>query len=173
MDVLLEILKYALPSVFLLLLCYMMLSNFMENEEKRRSYFLKKETQKSALPIRLQAYERISLFLERITPDRMLLRISSRNLTVRDYRALLTDNIRQEFEHNLSQQIYISEEAWRLVVTAKSATVGIINNVAEEMDPDAPGIELSKKILNREMEMDVFPTRKALKYLKAEVKRDF
>ena len=62
MDVLLEILKYALPSVLLLILCYLMLANFMDNEEKRRSYFLKKETQKSALPVRMQAYERITLF---------------------------------------------------------------------------------------------------------------
>lgn len=173
MEVVFEILKYALPSVFLLLLCYMMLSNFMENEEKRRSYFLKKETQKSALPIRLQAYERISLFLERITPDRLLLRLSSKGLTVNEYRNLLVNTIRIEFEHNLSQQIYMSEEAWRLVVTAKSATVGIINNVAEEMDQKGEGIELSKKLLNKVMEMEVFPTKKALTYLKAEVKRDF
>ena len=94
MDIILEILKYALPSIFLLLLTYMMLSNFMENEEKRRSYFLKKETQKSALPIRLQAYERLSLFLERITPDRLLLRVPSKGLNVSQYRNLLVQNIR-------------------------------------------------------------------------------
>src|SRR5690606_36810791 len=99
-ELLIEILKYSLPSVFLLLLCYMMLSNFMENEEKRRSYFLKKETQKSALPVRLQAYERISLFLERITPDRLLIRISSKGLTVSQYHSLLVNAIRTEFEHN-------------------------------------------------------------------------
>lgn len=146
----------------------------MENEEKRRSYFLKKETQKSALPIRLQAYERISLFLERITPDRLLVRVSSKGLNVRQYRALLVQNIRAEFEHNLSQQIYLSDEAWRLVVTAKSATVGIINNLADELNgSDVEGVELSKKLLNRVMEMDAFPTKKALGYLKAEVKRDF
>ncbi len=173
MDVILEILKYALPSIFLLLLCYMMLSNFMENEEKRRSYFLKKETQKSALPIRLQAYERLSLFLERITPDRLLLRLSSKGMNVQQYRSVLVNAIRQEFEHNLSQQIYLSDEAWKLVVTAKSATVGIINNVAEELDPKKEGVELSKALLNKVMTMESFPTKKALGYLKREVKRDF
>lgn len=173
MDVILDILKYALPSVFLLVLCYMMLSNFMENEEKRRSYFLKKETQKSALPIRLQAYERISLFLERITPERLLVRISSSGMSVKQYRKVLVQSIRSEFEHNLSQQIYMSDEAWKMVVTAKSATVGIINNIAEEFADEQDGVELSKKILNRIMEMEAFPTKKALAYLKAEVKRDF
>lgn len=145
----------------------------MENEEKRRSYFLKKETQKSALPVRLQAYERISMFLERITPDRLLVRVNANGMNVQQYRNLLSNTIRTEFEHNLSQQIYMSEEAWRLVVTAKSATVGIINNTANEIDPTVDGIELSKKLLNKVMEMDSFPTKKALGYLKAEVKRDF
>ena len=173
MDVFLEILKYALPSIFLLILCYMMLSNFMDNEEKRRLYFLKKETQKSALPIRLQAYERLSIFLERITPDRLLVRVSSQNLTVKQYQNILDHAIRTEFEHNLSQQIYLSEDAWRMIITAKSATVGIINNIAEELDSRADGVELRKLILNRVMEMESFPTKKALAYLKAEVKKNF
>jgi len=173
MDVFLELLKYALPSIFLLILCYLMLSNFMDNEEKRRLYFLKKETQKSALPVRLQAYERLSLFLERITPDRLLLRVSSKNLSVKQYQNVLVQAIRNEFEHNLSQQIYLSDEAWRMIVTSKSATVGIINNIADELDPESEGVELSKKILNRVMEMDSFPTKKALAYLKAEVKKNF
>ncbi len=173
MDVIFEILKYALPSIFLLLLCYMMLTNFMENEEKRRSYFLKKETQKSALPIRLQAYERLGLFLERITPERLLVRLHSQGLNAKQYQALLVETIRDEFEHNLSQQIYLSDEAWQLVVDAKSATVGIINNISNEFDAKDDGLKLRKAILNHTMEMEHFPTKKALRYLKAEVRRDF
>lgn len=173
MDIVFDILKYALPSIFLLILCYMMLTNFMENEEKRRSYFLKKETQKSALPIRLQAYERLSLFLERITPDRLLVRLHSQGLTSQQYQNLLTETIRAEFEHNLSQQIYVSDEAWKLLVDAKSATVGIINNISREFRPDDDAMKLRKAILNRTMEMEAFPTKKALRYLKGEVKRDF
>lgn len=173
MDVFLEILKYALPSIFLLILSYMMLTNFTENEEKRRSYFLKKETQKSALPVRLQAYERLSLFLERITPDRLLVRLHSQGLNSKQYQSLLVESIRTEFEHNLSQQIYVSEEAWQLVVDAKSATVGIINNIANEFDSKSEGLDLRKEILNRSMAIEGFPTKKALRYLKAEVKRNF
>lgn len=173
MEVIFEILKYALPSIFLLILCYMMLTNFMENEEKRRSYFLKKETQKSALPIRLQAYERLALFLERITPDRLLVRLHSDEMSAQQYQTLLTETIRSEFEHNLSQQIYVSDEAWKLLVDAKSATVGIINNISKDFDPKDKGLKLRRTILNKTMEMDQFPTKRALRYLKAEVKRDF
>lgn len=173
MEVFLEILKYALPSIFLLILTYMMLSNFIDNEESRRSYFLKKETQKSALPIRMQAYERMSLFLERINPDRLLVRVSSKNLTVSQYQSLLNAQIRQEFEHNFSQQIYISDEAWNFIVNAKSSVVGMINNWAQELEPDAPGNKLRQHILNKVMEMENFPTKRALQYLKGEVRRNF
>lgn len=173
MDVFLEILKYALPSIFLLVMTYLMLSNFMDNEEKRRSYFLKKETQKSALPIRMQAYERMAMFLERITLDRLLVRLPVKKMTVEQYRHLLVDIIRQEFEHNLSQQIYISENSWRLVVRAKSTTVTLINNAAAELKEEDKAIDLSKKLLNQVMEMENYPTKQALVYLKGEVKRNF
>ncbi|MCC5918905.1 MAG: hypothetical protein JJU02_16430 [Cryomorphaceae bacterium] len=172
MDVILEILKYALPSIFLLILAYMMLSNFMENEEKRRAYFIRKETQKSALPARLAAYERLALFLERITPSQLIVRESSKGLNVRQYQGVLVKAIRNEFEHNVSQQIYISEHAWRYVVTSKSAIVGIINQLAGELEPGEPGIELGKKVLNHFMEMDLEPSRKAIAYLKNEIARE-
>lgn len=136
-------------------------------------YFLKKETQKSALPVRMAAYERVALFLERIHPDRLLIRVPSKGLTVRQYRNLLTDSIRVEFEHNLSQQIYLSDEAWSLVVNSKSATVGMINNWAQEVDPNADAFEFSKLILNKVMEMEGFPTKKAIRYLKGEIRANF
>jgi len=172
-DVFLEILKYTFPALLMLLLTYLILTNFVENEENRRKYLLRKESQKSALPIRLQAFERLSMFLERITPSNLLVRVSSKGLNVRDYQALLLKTIREEFEYNISQQIYVSEEAWRMVVTAKSATVSIINNLAATLPPELPAVELSKKILEKTMEMNVFPTRSAIHYLKQEVHHEF
>jgi hypothetical protein len=173
MDVVLEILKYALPSIFLLILAYMMLNNFMENEEKRRIYFLRKETQKVAFPVRMAAYERLALFLERITPNQLIVRVSSQGLTVRQYQNLLVKNIRNEFEHNVSQQLYVSDKAWRYVVSAKSGVVGKINQIAKEMDPETPAIELATKLLNHFMELDVEPTKAALYYLKNEIANEF
>jgi hypothetical protein len=173
MEVLLEIIKFGLPAILMLILTYLMLSNFMDNEERRRLYFLKKETQKSALPIRMQAYERVALFLERISPNSLLVRVPSKTLNVKEYQTLLLKTIRDEFEYNLSQQIYISEETWQLVVTAKSATVSIINKVANDMDPRATGMELGKRILEHAMSLNTFPTKSALHYLKEEVTREF
>ena len=173
MEVFLEILKYTFPALLMLLLTYLMLSNFLDNEENRRVFLLKKEVRKSAMPIRLQAYERITLFLERITPNSMLIRVPANKLNCFEYQSLLLLTIRTEFEHNLSQQVYISEEAWRLVVTAKSATVSIINKIAGELGPEASGIELSKKILEHTMEIGTFPTKSAIHFLKTEVRHEF
>lgn len=157
----------------MLLLTYLILSNFVENEENRRRFLIRKESSKNALPVRLQAFERLTLFLERITPSNILVRVSSKNLTVRDYQAVLLKTIRDEFEYNLSQQIYVSEEAWRMVVTAKSATVSIINNIAATINPTLPGVELSKRILEKTMEMNAFPTRTAMNFIKKEIQQDF
>ncbi len=172
MEIFLEILKYTFPALLMLLLTYLILSNFAENEEKRRNYELRKNNQKNAFPIRLQAFERLALFLERITPSSILVRIPAKNLNAKEYQTLLLKAIRDEFEYNLSQQIYVSEETWRMVVTAKSATVSIINKFASAVDPNAPGVELSKKILEGTMEMSIFPTRSAINYLKQEIQRE-
>jgi hypothetical protein len=83
----------------------------------------------------------------------------------------LTATIRSEFEHNLSQQIYMSPQAWEIVRNARSNTIKIINSEAEKIKEDAPGIELSRQILSRVMELDQEPTRAAIDYIKGEVGR--
>ena len=172
MENLLEILKYALPSVLVILITYVMLSNFMNNEEKRRSFLLRRETRKTSMSHKLNAYERLSLFLERITPSSLLLRVPAQNLVVKEYHRLLLQSIRSEFEHNLSQQIYVSDPVWQQVVLAKNATIGIINKLVQECQPDAPASDLSTKVLNHTMEMDRFPTQQALTILKAELRKE-
>ena len=171
MENLLEILKYTLPSALVILITYVMLSNFINNEEKRRS-FLAKGDRKTTISHKLNAYERLSLFLERITPSSLLLRVPAQNLLVKEYHRLLLQNIRSEFEHNLSQQIYVSDPVWQQVVHAKNATIGIINKLVQQCPPDAPASDLSTKVLNHTMEMDRFPTQQALTILKAELRKE-
>lgn len=173
MEIFLEILKYTFPSLLMLLLAYIMLGNFIDNEENRRRYFLRRETAKEAMPVRFQAYERMVLFLERISPNSLIVRTSSKGLNVNQYQNLLVKTIRQEFEHNLSQQVYISDESWQLVVGAKSAIVSVINQIANTLDPKDEGYKLGKKILEHFMERDSLPTRKAIYYLKDELQQEF
>lgn len=172
MEAFLEILKYSLPALLVVLITYLMLSNFMDNEEKRRNYLLRREARKASLAHKLQAYERMALFLERITPNSLLVRIPAGKMTVRQYHAILLKSIRDEFEHNLSQQVYLSDDAWRQVVHAKSATVGVLNKLVQECKPDDAALHLSTRVLNYAMELESFPTRKALMFLKAELRTE-
>lgn len=88
------------------------------------------ERKKDALPIKLQAYERMLLFCERINPIKMLVRVKPKSDAVEDYLFLLLQNIEQEFEHNLVQQLYISDECWNVIVTSKSAIINKLKQVA-------------------------------------------
>ena len=139
-----------------------------KNEEGRRRYLLNKDTQKDALPLRLQAFERMTLFLERINPGKLLIRISPNSEDKNDYENLLISNIEQEFEHNLTQQIYMSDECWTVIVTAKNATIQMIRrtNMSDRVDS---ANKLREVIMNDLMEKQS-PSAVALSYIKNEVK---
>ncbi len=128
---------------------------------------MKKDLQVNALPLRLQAYERMALFLERITPSKLLIRVTPISSNKNDYESLLIQAIEQEFEHNLSQQIYISDKCWSIVTTAKNATIQLIRkaNMLEKTDT---ANKLREVVLTEMMER-TSPSDTALSYIKNEV----
>ncbi len=173
MDAFIEIVKYTFPAALMLLLTYLLLSNFVDNEESKRRFYLKKDLQKKSLPMRFQAFERLTVFLERITPNHLVLRVKPGQLDAKAYAVLLTTNVRSEFDYNISQQVYISDETWRIIVSAKSQMISMINQAANSLEADATGFDLSRKLIELEMEVQLFPTKAALLKLKAEASRNF
>jgi len=173
MDVFLDTFRFVFPSLLILIAVYLMMSSYFDNEDRRRRAELRAQNQRQALPLRLQAYERLALFLERISPNSLVVRVKSGSLSNAEYLLLLQKSIRDEYEHNLSQQIYVSDEVWDYVTTAKSATVSLLNTVSAQLDPAASGAELSKALLGAAMELKQLPTQAALKHLKAEVAYEF
>jgi len=125
-DKIFEVFLYAVPSLITGLIAYYFFKEHTKNEDGRRRFLLHKDMQVSSLPIRLQAYERMALFLERITPTKLLVRVSPTSSNEEDYESLLIQNISQEFEHNLSQQIYVTDDCWNIIVAAKNATIQLI-----------------------------------------------
>ncbi len=162
-----QLIFYILPSLIVGAVSYYFFKLHIENENKRRNFLIRKENQKKALPLRLQAYERMALFLERISPGNLLLRIKPVGDDKFDYENLLIKNIEQEFEHNLAQQIYISEQCWSAIKASKNATISIIrkSNMSEKVD--SPN-KLRETILT-----DLFdhsaPSEAGLAYIKNEV----
>jgi len=163
-----ELLSYTLPAVITGFVAYYFFNLHTKNEEGRRRYLLNKDTQKDALPLRLQAFERMTLFLERINPGKLLIRITPNSEDKNDYVNLLISNIEQEFEHNLTQQIYMSDECWTVIVTSKNATIQMIRrtNMSDSVET---ANNLREVIMNDLMDKQS-PSSVALSYIKKEVK---
>jgi len=173
MDIFLDTFRTVFPSILILIVVYLMMSNFLDNEDKRRKSERIRASQRQSLPIRMQAYERLALFLERISPNSLLLRVKAGKLTNQEYLLLLQQNIRNEFEHNLSQQIYVSDKMWEMVVASKSTMTSIVNTVSADLSSEASGADLSKAILKACMKMENLPSKSALSYLRQEVIEEF
>jgi len=128
------------------------------------------EKQKHLFPLKLQAYERIVLFMERIEPSSLVIRTKTHAMSSAQLHGALLDNIRQEYEHNVAQQIYISDNAWNLVKQAKEETIRIVNMAADSMDKDSSGNDLTRNIFEKMMVLPKSPSQIALEYVKQEIK---
>jgi hypothetical protein len=173
MEVLLEILKYTIPALIVFATVWIMIRAWSKNEDKRRKSEFNMHITDEILPIRLQAYERSILLLERISPDSMILRISRNEYSARQLQQELLTNITSEFEHNIAQQTYISAEGWEKIKIAKNQIINLINDTAKEVKPEAGGPTLGKLILERLTELNHPPSQTAIHYLKEEVKSLF
>ncbi|MFV8378645.1 hypothetical protein [Flavobacterium sp. LB3R33] len=162
-----ELLSYTLPAIVTGLVAYYFFDLHTKNEEGRRRYLLNKEAQKNALPLRLQAYERMALYMERINPTKLLIRIAPISNDKNDYENLIIAHIEQEFEHNLTQQIYMTDECWTIIVTAKNATIQMIRkaNMSDRVDN---ADKLREVVISDLMEKQS-PSNAALAFIKNEV----
>lgn len=162
-----ELLLYAVPALITGLIAYYFFKEHTKNEDGRRRFLLHKDMQVNSLPIRLQAYERMALFLERITPTKLLVRISPTSSNKENYESLLIQSIDQEFEHNLSQQIYVSDECWSIITASKNATIQLIRK-ASLLKKTNSANKLREVVLTEMMEKRS-PSSVALAFIKKEV----
>jgi hypothetical protein len=168
-----EILKYTLPSIIVFLTAYLSFKSFIKKESQIKKYELMLNNQKYIAGIKLQAYERCILLLERISPESLLKRVHKKGMTCNNLQNIMLSTIRNEFEHNYSQQLYISNDAWQMIIKAKENTIKIINTISAKCKQDDPAINLSKAILESVMYMDKKPVAPAVEFLKKEVKALF
>jgi hypothetical protein len=163
----LELLSYTLPAIITGMVAYYFFSLHTKNEEGRRRYLLMKEGQKNSMPLRLQAYERMTLFLERISFSNLLIRISPISTNKNDYSNFVIAQIEQEFEHNLAQQIYMTDECWTIITTAKNATIQMIRKAA--LSPTVNNADQLREALLNDLMDKQTPSSAALAYIKKEV----
>lgn len=166
-ETILQLFMSLLPTIIVAAIAYYFFKGHIDNENNRRRFLIQKESQKETLPIRLQAYERMALFLERISPNKLVVRVSPTSSSRNDYEAILVATIEQEFEHNLSQQIYISDECWNIINASKNATIQLIrkSNLGEKVDS---ADKLREVILTNIMDKAA-PSSAGLSFIRKEV----
>ena len=161
------LLMYTIPALVTGSVAFLFFREHIQNEENRRNFIMHKQLQKESLPVRLQAYERLSLFLERISPNKLLLRVVPVSTSKDDYEVLLINSVEQEFEHNLSQQIYVTDNCWSIINASKSATIQLIRKAALSEKVDSAN-KLREVILTDMMDKTP-PSSAGLSYIKQEV----
>lgn len=140
------------------------------NEEKKRLWELKKDSQKAISPIRMRAYERLALLLERTKPEHMLMGLDLSTMTVPELQQHLLQTIRAEFEHNMSQQVYVSDEVWALIINARDQMAAFVVGITAQLPPRADAMQYAKFLLTAYQSNGITPTDKALEALKEEAK---
>lgn len=168
-----EILKYTLPALFVFFATYLVMSKMVKSEQLRLKAENVLNNQKFITPIRLQAYERMVLLMERISPQSLIMRTQRQNITNQELQSALLKTIRSEFEHNMAHQLYISDKAWEMVRMAKEDCIKFINQTALQTKPDGNSLQLCKLILENTMDRELDPTTKAIGYLKEEIRTLF
>ncbi|MBC6988327.1 MULTISPECIES: DUF7935 family protein [Hymenobacter] len=165
-----DLLKIILPALIVAGSIFYLIQQYLEKEQQRRLIELRLQSSKETLPLRLQAYERVTLLLERITPNNLLVRLNSSGQTAPEFHRLLISEIRAEYEHNLSQQLYMSAETWAQVKQAKESVLTMINKAYHALPTPqhARGTELAKRVLETIIADEVDPTEQALNSVKRE-----
>lgn len=168
-----DILKIVLPALLVLLTAYLLIDKLLRSEEKRRNFELQKNGLSTITPIRLRAYERLMLVLERTTPSTLILSVAKPGMTNQELHSQLLATIRQEFSHNLSQQIYVSDEVWSYIRGTQESLLQLINTCASTCNPTESASGLAELIIQVYGTSEQTPTELAINKLKNEIRRYF
>ncbi len=170
MDYITEFIKILVPAVLVMYAMYLVMRNFLQKQFDHRLIDVKIKNNETVLPLKLQAYERIALLLERVSPNNMLLRLSDPGISAHEFQQLLQKEIREELNHNLSQQVYISNEAWTQTKKAVNGVVNVIQSAGQKMTEKHNAIDLAEEIFDHMIKENTDPVSEALNFIKVEAR---
>jgi hypothetical protein len=169
MELIGDFIKIVLPASLVLLGIYISMESLLRRQMEKSVLELRARNTETILPVRMQAYERMALFLERISPQNLIIRVNQSGMTVGELHAVMLREIREEYGHNLSQQIYMGQAVWALIRNAMEDMVSVTNTCAQNLDPQLPSIELAKRIFEHMMNLGNDPIQNAMAELKNEI----
>lgn len=168
LSTLLEIVKITVPALIVFLTVYHLMKKYVEGQQQLKMLELRKQQQEATLPIRLQAYERLSLLCERMSIPNLLLRVRREGMTASELRLALLLAIQQEYEHNITQQVYVSQQLWEIIKIARDDAVNTVSLVAEKVGSGASAREFSEVLVNFLSKRESTGPDKALEAIKKE-----
>lgn len=166
-----ELLKYILPALIVLATTWLVLYKMFKEQRDQRDFEMKKNTRKEITSLRLRGYERLALLLERTTPEHMLRDLDIANLNVRELQILLLQTIRTEFDHNLSQQVYVTDTTWDAIMIVQQELIRFVNTCAANFPADCNALEYAQHMITVYTMNGETPTQAAQKYLRAEARQ--
>ena len=126
---------------------YFLVKNDIQNYFRFKSLAANKDNRTALFPLRLQAHERLIVFVERINPSNLLVRLHQQGIGIKELQNLVLTEIKAEYQHNITQQLYVDTVSWNVVRKLKDDTIAMINNVVQGLPETASGVDLSKKVL--------------------------
>lgn len=139
---LLEVIKYTLPALVVFATVYFVIRELMKQELNKQALAYKKDVKAVTINLRLQAYERMAVFCERIRLTTTALRVGDEKMSAKEMGYSLIGSIQQEYDYNVAQQVYVSPQLWAVIKTAKENTIGTINKLIEQMPESANAQDL-------------------------------
>lgn len=166
---LLDILKFSLAGIIVLVVSYFLFKNQFNHYYNLKELEYKKALLKDLLPLKLQAYERMTLFVERINPSNLLLRLHVSGMSAKEMQHHVLREVRAEYDHNLTQQLYLGNDTWAIIKRVKDDTITIINSAIKVLPENASAIDLSKVVFNRLESIEENPYELALMVIKKDI----
>jgi hypothetical protein len=152
-----DILKYTISGLVILAAAFYVIKPYLDRTEQIQLLEYRKSISQQTLPLRLQGYERVILFIERVNPASMLIRLNGGSYTARELHSIAVSEIRDEYQHNITQQVYVTSRAWGVVRRVKDDTISIMTNAVKELPENASGLDLSRMVLNHLATMEENP----------------
>lgn len=173
MDAIIEFGKLLIPAAIVLYAMYLVVKSFLDKELQKKHLEVRGKSIETVLPNRLHAYERVCLFLERISPNNLIVRLNNGKYTAGEFQQILLNEIREEYNHNVSQQVYMSDEVWEKVKSAKEDLIVMINEATANLPEGATNLELARKLFEKAMEKEEDLIQSALLAVKNEIRQTF
>jgi len=164
-----DILKLAVAGIGVVWFAYYLIKPYLQQSERKTLIELKKIYSTQTLPLRLQAYERVILLIERINPTNMLVRLNAPSYTAEELQSIVINEVRNEFQHNITQQIYVSAQAWAVLRKIKDDTINLVTNCTRALPAEATGMDLSRMVLTQLSQLEENPYDIAASMIKKEL----